>query len=76
MEINHCNEPLVYAIDGAHSFIHRITLEEFQKRNPPCNECLIQSMCLEEDFDDVHTYIRLNPCTEFIKFLGIKVTIQ
>jgi len=65
------DKPLIYAINGKHHFIHTVTIEEFMKQDPPCNQCLIQTMCISETFDGVHTYIRLSPCNEFIKYLGI-----
>lgn len=49
------------------------TLEEFQKHNPPCNECLIQSMCIDYrviPYKAKGATMQIKVCKEFNKFIN------
>jgi len=45
------------------------TLENFLKYKPPCDECLIQSMCIKESTDIEPEYMVINVCDKLKSFL-------
>jgi len=50
-------------------YIHATSLEELMEQNPPCKECLIQSMCIKDNSNDQYSSIVVNVCDEFNKYL-------
>ncbi len=71
-----------YYIALGNVYIYNMPLEEYMKYNPPCKECLIQTMCLEyiEDYTSIGSkmlmdtlvpriLIKGNACENLRKFL-------
>ena len=57
-------------------FLFDISKDQFLKFNPPCKECLIQSMCIESTFVEYITSVdtndlKLNSCERLKTFLNI-----
>lgn len=50
------------------AWIHRFTIESFMEKNPPCKNCLVQNMCIKQDKDHIHNFIRLEVCDKFKEF--------
>jgi len=44
------------------------SLENFLKYKPPCDECLIQSMCIKESTDIEPEYLVINVCNKLKTF--------
>lgn len=51
------------------AYIHQSTIESFMEKNPPCKECLVKVMCLKQDGDAVHNFVRLEVCDKYKEFL-------
>lgn len=54
------------------TLIYNISKNKFIKHNPPCKECLVQGMCIEEFLHSVKPStieIEINRCKDLIKFL-------
>lgn len=52
-----------------HVYIHQSTIESFMEKNPPCETCLIQGMCIKQDKDEIHNFIRIEICDKFKEFI-------
>lgn len=50
-------------------YIHAITLEEFMLEDPPCKECLVQSICIRKIGGHKYSSIQITVCDEFNKYL-------
>jgi len=63
---------ILYA-DGLNNYIYVYnTMHVFFKTNPPCKECLVQSMCLKANDNISSPWIRTRICNKLIKFIDIK----
>lgn len=71
---------IFYSKFGTYTYIYTIPITEFIEQKPPCVECLIQSMCInnipdirlihQEVYDkDISYDIRIKPCDKLDKFL-------
>jgi hypothetical protein len=61
-----------YKIYHTHIRIYKLSLNEFMKYNPPCKECLVQAICVEDTsktriYSD-HIYTR--KCEFLIEFMS------
>ena len=45
------------------------SLNKFMKHKPPCQTCLIQSMCIKENTDIEPEYLIINVCDKLKTFL-------
>lgn len=61
------------AIYNKHIRIYFLSLNEFMNYNPPCNECLIQTMCLnkypQRGYDNRKIITRIEYCKELELFV-------
>ena len=50
-------------------YIHATSLEDFMKKDPPCKECLVNTMCIKDTSNDQYSSIVVNVCDKFNKYL-------
>jgi hypothetical protein len=50
-------------------YIHMTTIDNFMKHKPPCQDCLIQGMCIKQDKDRVHNFIHMQICNKLREFI-------
>ena len=58
--------------DSLGVYINVITLDEFMKEGPPCQTCLIQTMCITEITNIKFSSLRIEMCEEFKEYLERK----
>jgi hypothetical protein len=57
-----------YDRSGIHTYNYYTTLDAFMKSNPPCKECLIQSMCIINKTSRYYDKLEINSCNRLNEF--------
>ncbi len=58
-----------FRLFGTYCILYNQTIEEFMEFNPPCKECLVQSMCLKYYNDISPPWIRTRLCANLNEFI-------
>ena len=57
-----------YDRSGIHIYNYHTSLDTFMGTNPPCKECLIQSMCINNKDNKHYKKLVIRACNELTKF--------
>jgi len=67
------NKSCIYIFNNGEVHLSNISIKEFLKINPPCKGCLIQGICLQNDYyTKSERYIKIISCDNLRQFLNNK----
>lgn len=58
-----------FRVFGSSNVLYDLTINKFMKYNPPCKECLVQSMCLKANDNVSPPWIRTRLCGKLNEFI-------